>query len=99
MPEDKFKRRLRETKRRIITTLTAQGYKVSTFDSGPFDLCAGKGRQERRIRICFAYTTADDINAVRLAPLPRHSHREIWQISENGRHIVVCKVSGSDELL
>ena len=96
MGEDKFKRRLRETRRRITTTLAAQGYRVSTFDSGPFDLCAGKGRKEKRIRICFAYTTSDDINAVRLAPLPRHTSREIWQISENGRNIVVCKVSGRE---
>ena len=66
---------------------------ISTFDSGPFDLCAGKGRKERRIRIVFDYATTDDINAVRLADLPRNCIREIWQFNKNSRHPIVCKVA------
>ena len=64
MSEDKFKRRLRNTRRRITTTLEAQGYRVSTFDGGPFDLEACRGRRAKKIRICFTYTTTDDILAV-----------------------------------
>ena len=94
MPEDKFKQKLRRTKLRVITTLTSPPYgyerwQISTFDSGPFDISAGK----RHIRIVFDYATTEDINLVRLADFPRGCIREIWQFNKNARRPIVCKVT------
>ena len=94
MSEDAGKRRLRESKRRFTATLVAQGYRVSTFDCEPFHLLARKGRQAKAIRICFGYTETDDILSVSREPMPDRCRREIWQIADGGRTIVIVKIKG-----
>ena len=93
MSELAFKRRLRARKRTITTTLMAQGYRISTFDCEPFHLLARKGRKARAIRICFGYTETADILSVSREPMPDGCLREIWQISDDGRNIVVAKIA------
>lgn len=93
MSELAYKRRLRERKGKITTTLEAQGYKVRTFDSGPFHLLACRGKTGRAIRICFGYTETDDILSASREPVPARCRREIWQISEDGRSIVVARIA------
>lgn len=88
-----YKRRLRARKRKITTTLEAQGYRVRTFDTGPFHLMACRGRAARAIRICFGYTETDDILSISREPMPDRCLREIWQISDDGRNIVVAKIA------
>jgi hypothetical protein len=95
MSEDSYKRRLRERKRRIVATLMAQGYRIHTYDSGPFHLEACKGRCGKKIRICFNYTDTNDILSVSREPVPDRCQREIWQISEDGRSVVVAKIAGA----
>jgi hypothetical protein len=94
VPEIAYKQHLRRRKRQITTTLTRQHYRVDSFDSGPFHLLARRGKTARAIRICFVYTTSDDILSVRREPVPDRCLREIWQISQDGRTIVVAKIAG-----
>ena len=94
MPEIAYKQHLRRRKRQITTTLTRQHYRVDSFDSGPFHLLARRGKTARAIRICFVYTTSDDILSVRREPVPDRCLREIWQISQDGRTIVKAKIAG-----
>ena len=97
MPEIAYKQHLRRRKRQITTTLTRQHYRVDSFDSGPFHLLARRGKTARAIRICFVYTTSDDILSVSREPVPDRCLREIWQIGEDGRTIVVAKIAGRME--
>jgi hypothetical protein len=92
MSELAFKRRLRERKRQITTTLTRQRYRVDSFDSGPFHLLARRGKTALAIKICFVYTTTEDILSVSREPVPDRCLREIWQISQDGRIIVKAKI-------
>jgi predicted RNA-binding protein YlqC (UPF0109 family) len=94
VPEIAYKQHLRRRKRQITTTLTRQHYRVDSFDSGPFHLLARRGKTARAIRICFVYTTSDDILSVRREPVPDRCLREIWQISQDGRTIVKAKIAG-----
>ena len=94
MPEIAYKQHLRRRKRQITTTLTRQHYRVDSFDSGPFHLLARRGKTARAIRICFVYTTSDDILSVSREPVPDRCLREIWQISQDGRTIVKAKIAG-----
>jgi len=93
VPEIAYKQHLRRRKRQITTTLTRQHYRVDSFDSGPFHLLARRGKTARAIRICFVYTTSDDILSVRREPVPDRCLREIWQVSADGRTIVVAKIN------
>ena len=93
MAELAYKRRLRDRKRRITTTLEAQGYKVRTFESGPFHLQACRGKTGLAIRITFGDSTADEVRAVSREPLPDRCLREIWQVDQSGRVTVRAKVS------
>ena len=93
MSEPAAKQRLRRRVRIITTTLEAQGYRVRTFETGPFHLQARKGKTARDIRICFGYTDEDEVRAVSHEPGPDRCCREIWQVSEDGRSWVVTKVS------
>ena len=93
MPELAFKRRLRARKRTITTTLEAQGYRVRTFEEGPFHLFACKGRSARAIRICFGYINAEEAAKASREPVPLRCTREVWQISDNGRITVFAKIS------
>lgn len=97
MSEVAYKQHLRRRKRQITTTLTRQHYRVDSFDSGPFHLLARRGKTARAIRICFIYTTTEDILSVSREPVPDRCLREIWQISEDGRSIVVAKIAGRTE--
>jgi predicted RNA-binding protein YlqC (UPF0109 family) len=92
--EEAIKQHLRRRKRQITTTLTRQHYRVDSFDSGPFHLLARRGKTARAIRICFVCVTTEDILSVRREPVPDRCLREIWQISEDGRTIVVAKIAG-----
>jgi hypothetical protein len=94
MPEIAYKQRLRRRKRQITTTLTRQHYHVDPFEAGPFHLLARRGKTARAIRICFVYTTTEDILSVRREPVPDRCLREIWQISQDGRTIVKAKIAG-----
>lgn len=94
MSELAYKQRLRRRKRQITTTLTRQHYRVDSFETGPFHLLARRGKTALAIRICFAYTTTEDILSVRREPVPDRCLREIWQISEDGREIVIAKING-----
>ena len=94
MSEDSVKQHLRRRKRQITTTLTRQGYRVDSFDTGAFHLLARRGKTARAIRICFVYTTTEDILSVSREPVPDRCLREIWQISQDGRTIVVAKIAG-----
>lgn len=97
MPELAFKQHLRRRKRQITTTLTDSGYRVDSFDTGAFHLLARRGKTARAIRICFVYTTTDDILSVSKEPVPDRCLREIWQVSADGRTIVKAKISGRKE--
>jgi len=92
--DEAIKQRLRRRKRQITTTLTRQRYRVDPFDSGPFHLLARRGKTALAIRICFVYTTTEDILSVSREPVPDRCLREIWQISQDGRTIVVAKIAG-----
>ncbi len=93
MPEIAVKRRIREWKRRVVTTYTDKGYSVSTYESGPFHLSICKGRDETRVRFAFNYVSDDEVLAVSRAATPDRCAREIWQISEDGRTIVIGRIS------
>ena len=97
MSELAFKQHLRRRKRQITTTLTDSGYRVDSFDTGAFHLLARRGKTARAIRICFVYTTSDDILSVSREPVPDRCLREIWQISQDGRTIVKAKIAGRTE--
>jgi hypothetical protein len=97
MSELAFKQHLRRRKRQITTTLTDSGYRVDSFDTGAFHLLARRGKTARAIRICFVYTTTDDILSVSKEPVPDRCLREIWQVSAGGRTIVVAKIAGRKE--
>ena len=97
MPELAFKQHLRRRKRQITTTLTDSGYRVDSFDTGAFHLLARRGKTARAIRICFVYTTTEDILSVSREPVPDRCLREIWQVSADGRTIVKAKISGRKE--
>jgi hypothetical protein len=92
--ESTYKQHLRRSKRRITTTLTRKHYRVDPFEAGPFHLLARRGKTALAIRICFIYTTTDDILSVSREPVPDRCLREIWQISEDGRTIVKAKIAG-----
>jgi hypothetical protein len=94
MSELAFKQHLRRRKRQITTTLTDSGYRVDSFDTGAFHLLARRGKTARAIRICFVYTTTEDILSVSREPVPDRCLREIWQVSEDGRTIVKAKIAG-----
>ena len=93
MREIPYKRRLREWKRRVVTNYTDKKYSVSTYDSGPFHVSLCKGRDETRIRFVFGYATSDEVLAMSRAATPDRCAREIWQISEDGRTIVIARIS------
>ena len=93
MPELAYKRRLRYHKRRIVTTLEAQGYRVRSFDDGPFHLQACRGKTALVIRLCFGASDENDISCVSREPLPERCLREIWQIDETGKVTVKAKIS------
>jgi len=97
VPELAFKQHLRRRKRQITTTLTDSGYRVDSFDTGAFHLLARRGKTARAIRICFVYTTTEDILSVSREPVPDRCLREIWQVSADGRTIVKAKISGRKE--
>jgi len=97
MSDTTYKQRLRRRKRQITTTLTRQRYRVDPFDSGTFHLLARRGKTALAIRICFVYTTTEDILSVSLEPVPDRCLREIWQVSADGRTIVKAKISGRKE--
>lgn len=88
MSEDAYKRRLRERKRLITSTLEAQGYRVRTFDDGPFHLMACRGKTGRAIRISFGEVHFDESAMVRREPVPARCVREIWKISSNGNAVI-----------
>jgi hypothetical protein len=92
MSDTTYKQRLRRRKRQITTTLTRQRYRVDPFDSGTFHLLARRGKTALAIRICFVYTTTEDILGVRREPVPPRCLREIWQISQDGRTVVKTKI-------
>ena len=94
MSEITYKQHLRRRKRQITTTLTRQHYRVDSFDTGPFHLLARRGKTALAIRICFVYTTTEDILSVSREPVPDRCLREIWQISQDGRTIVKAKIDG-----
>jgi len=94
MSELAYKRRIRTWKRRIVTTLTDSGYEASSFDTGPFHVCADRYDGSRRIRIVFGSSTRSDVESVSRSPLPANCFREIWQIDDDGKGWVVAKVSG-----
>jgi hypothetical protein len=90
--DDPFKRRLRAWKQRTVTTYTRQGYTALTYDSGPFHVSLCKGRAETRIRFAFAYATLADEDAVKKAHTPDRCTREVWQISDDGRTVIVFRI-------
>ncbi len=95
MSEPAYKRRIRNRKRIITSTLEAQGYRVRSFDDGPFHLIACRGGAGRVIRIEFGYTDIEAIRLISHEPVPVRCQREIWQISDNGRVTVVAKIAAS----
>jgi hypothetical protein len=92
MSEDSYKRRLRFRKRKITTTLEAQGYRVRTFEEGPFHLMAFRGQSVRAIRICFSKPDASEERWVIHEPVPLRCTRETWTISSNGRVTVFARI-------
>jgi hypothetical protein len=88
-----YKRRLRRRKRIITTTLEVQGWKVRSFDDGPFHLLACRGGSGRAIRIEFGYTDVNLVDMMSHEPIPARCRREIWQVSADGRTTVVAKIS------
>jgi tryptophan synthase beta subunit len=90
-----YKRRVRDRKRIITSTLEAQGYKVRSFDNGPFHLLACRGGSARAIRIEFGYTDINIVDLMSHEPVPVRCQREIWQVSADGRVMVVAKISAS----
>ncbi len=92
MSESPYKRRLRERKRRITTTLEAQGYRVRTFDDGPFHLLACRGKTGRAIRVSFGEVHFDEINLCKREPVPARCIRELWKISDDGRIVTVARI-------
>lgn len=102
MSEDAYKRRIREWKRREADksrpdSLAHQGWRIRTFDSGPFHILACRGRSSLAVCFCFGTTGTDDILAVSREPMPDRCRREIWQISEDGRAVVKAKIAASPE--
>jgi hypothetical protein len=93
MSELAFKRRLRARKRKITTTLEAQGYKVRTFEDGPFHLMACRGGSARAISIYFGCPPTAEVARVSREPVPIRCTREVWQISSNGRVTVFARIS------
>jgi hypothetical protein len=92
MSEDAYKRRLRVRKRKITTTLEAQGYRVRTFDNGPFHLMACKGRSGRAIQIYFGRADEGVIGSISQEPVPFRCTREVWQISDKGRVTIFARI-------
>lgn len=92
-----YKRRLRDRKRSIATTLEAQGYRVRTFEDGPFHLFACKGKTARAIRISFGYVHYDEPRMISGEPVPERCIRELWKISDDGRSIVITRVHNLSE--
>jgi hypothetical protein len=90
--EDAYKQRLRAWKQRTVTTYTRQGYTVLTYDSGPFHISLCKGRAETRVRFAFTYATLADADAVKKAHTPDRCSREVWQISDDGRTVIVYRI-------
>ena len=95
MSEIAVKRRLRERKRRITTTLEAQGYRVRTFETGPFHLLACRGKTALAIRVSFEEGRSHDaeVNLVRLEPVPERCLREVWTISDDGRIVTIARIA------
>jgi hypothetical protein len=93
--EPAIKRRLRVRKRVITTTLEAQGYKVRTFETGPFHLFACRGKTALAIRVSFETGRAHDaeVNMVRLEPVPERCLREVWTISDKGRIVTIARIA------
>ena len=94
MSEPSFKRRLRERKRSITTTLEAQGYRVRTFDDGPFHLFACRGKTARAIRISFNAVCHSESELVKREAVPERCLREIWAVSADGRDVNVLRIGG-----
>jgi len=93
------KQRLRRRQRReadpdVPGSLANKGWRVDIIVTGPFHLLARRGKTALAIRICFVYTTTEDILSVSREPVPDRCLREIWQISEDGRSIVKAKIAG-----
>lgn len=93
MSEPSPKQRLRRRTRVITTTLEAQGYKVRTFEGGPFHLFACRGKTARAIRISFGIVHYDENHMVKREPMPARCIREIWKISDDGRKVYVVRIS------
>jgi hypothetical protein len=83
------KRRLRNAKRRIVSTLMLAGYTAYTYDSGPFHVCADGHRDSKRIRIVFGIATPADKRTATQAPAPKNCRREIWEVSRDGKAFVI----------
>jgi hypothetical protein len=94
MTEIPVKRRLRNAKRRIVTTLTLSGYSLYLPENGPFHIIADGPNDSKRIRIVFGPACEDDTRPMRRAVMPENCYREIWQASDDGKTFVVGKVAG-----
>ena len=93
MTEEPIKKRIRNAKRKIITTLTLSGYEVYEIETGPFHLCADSETDSKRIRIVFGASTESDVRPMARAKMPANCYREIWQVSGDGKTIVTAKVA------
>ncbi|MBE3040276.1 MAG: hypothetical protein IMZ62_15880 [Chloroflexi bacterium] len=99
MSDTAYKQHLRRRQRReadpdIPGSLANKGWRVDIFNTGPFHILARRGKTALAIRICFVYTTTEDILSVSREPVPDRCLREIWQISQDGRTIVRVKING-----
>jgi len=95
MSDPAVKKRLNNAKLKIRATLTLAGYEVYAFEDGPFHLCADGRDGGKRIRICFGPATADEVRAMNRAIMPPNCHREVWQVSEDGKRFVIRRIGES----
>jgi hypothetical protein len=88
-----IKKRLNNAKRKITATLTLAGFDVYAFEDGPFHLCADSRDGGKRIRICFGSTNADEVRSISRAVMPSNCHREVWQVSDDGKRFVIGRIA------
>lgn len=93
MSDPAVKKRLNNAKLKIKATLTLAGFDVYAYEDGPFHLCADSRDGGKRIRICFGPMNFDEVRAMSRAVMPPNCHREVWQVSEDGKRFVIGRIA------
>ena len=91
MSDPAVKKRLNNAKLKIKATLSLAGFDVYAFEDGPFHLCADGRDGGKRIRICFGPAKADETRAMNRAVMPPNCYREVWQVSDDGKHFSISR--------